>query len=115
MEQERDSLPVHEVPEGVVKPARPLPEARYVRVGAGDYVVPVALEDAGRALLCTHLNGRPLAVEHGGPWRLLVPGGRCYTSVKWVDCLELTAQAGPDSGRRIALSRTRIQGLTGGS
>lgn len=85
--------------------ARPLPTGRYVRVCAGEYAVPLPLAEAEEALLCTHLNGGPLPREHGGPWRLLVPGGSCYTSVKWVDRMVVTAEPGPEDGRRIALAR----------
>jgi DMSO/TMAO reductase YedYZ molybdopterin-dependent catalytic subunit len=85
--------------------AHPLPDVQWVRVGSGDYVVPLTLEDAESALLCDELNGQPLAVEHGAPWRLVVPGGSCFTSVKWVDRLELTATAGQQTGRDIARSR----------
>jgi DMSO/TMAO reductase YedYZ molybdopterin-dependent catalytic subunit len=75
----------------VVALAGPLPAARYVRVHAGEYIVSVPLDGAGAALLCDELNGRPLPPAHGAPWRLLVPGGACFTSVKWVDRLELAA------------------------
>ncbi len=81
------------------------PSARFVRVGSGEYVVPVPLADAERAVLCDRLNGEPLPVEHGAPWRLVIPGGVCYTSVKWVDSLEVTAEAGENSGQRIARAR----------
>ena len=50
--------------------ARPRPEARYVRVGADEYVVPLALDQAGLALLCDRLDGQPLSLAHGAPWRL---------------------------------------------
>lgn len=85
--------------------ARIDPSARFVRVGSGEYVVPVPLADAERALLCDRLNGAPLPVEHGAPWRLVIPGGVCYTSVKWIDRLEVTAEAGANSGQRIARAR----------
>jgi DMSO/TMAO reductase YedYZ molybdopterin-dependent catalytic subunit len=66
--------------------AQPLAHARYVRVRAGQYAIPLALGDAGTALLCDELNGEPLGLEHGGPWRLVVPGGHnhCFSrSVRW--------------------------------
>jgi DMSO/TMAO reductase YedYZ molybdopterin-dependent catalytic subunit len=85
--------------------AQPLPAARYVRVCSGDYSVPVHLNQAHAALLCDRLNGAPLAVEHGAPWRLLLPNGSCFTSVKWVTHLELTAEPGPNTGERIARAR----------
>jgi len=85
--------------------ARPLPEARYVRAGCGDWVVPLALADAVLGLICDELNGEPLTVEHGAPWRLVVSGGACYTSVKWLDHLELVSEGGEDDARRIAMAR----------
>lgn len=96
----------------VVALAGPLPAARYVRVHAGEYAVPVPLDDAGAALLCEEMNGQPLPAIHGGPWRLLVPGGACFTSVKWVDRLELTAGAGPNDGERIARARLQSRRLS---
>ncbi|MFZ5557602.1 MAG: molybdopterin-dependent oxidoreductase [Pseudomonadota bacterium] len=83
------------------------PEARFVRVGSSDYVVPVSLEDAQRALLCDRLNGEPLPQKNGAPWRLSVPGAVCFTSVKWVDRLTLAAEPGENTGQRIARSRPR--------
>jgi DMSO/TMAO reductase YedYZ molybdopterin-dependent catalytic subunit len=91
----------------VIALAGSLPNARYVRVHAGDYVVPVALADAHAALLCDDMDGRSLPAVHGAPWRLLLPGGACFTSVKWVDRLELTAAPGPHDGERIARTRLR--------
>jgi DMSO/TMAO reductase YedYZ molybdopterin-dependent catalytic subunit len=91
----------------VIGLAGPLPSARYVRVHAGDFVVPVPLDGAARALLCDEMNGRPLTAAHGAPWRLLVPGGQCFTSVKWVDRLELSADPGANDGERIARARLR--------
>ncbi|CAN5631184.1 hypothetical protein BH10CHL1_BH10CHL1_33160 [soil metagenome] len=36
-----------------------LPTAKYVRVGAGEYVVPVLLQEAAQALLADTLNDHP--------------------------------------------------------
>jgi len=69
--------------------------------------VPLALADAERRLVCDELNGEPLTVDHGAPWRLVVSGGGCYTNVKWLDHLELVANPGEDDARRIALSRSK--------
>ncbi|HEX6800197.1 MAG TPA: molybdopterin-dependent oxidoreductase [Ktedonobacterales bacterium] len=85
-----------------------LPEARYVRVCAGPYWIALPLADCESALLCDRLNGAPLAREHGAPWRLVVPGAACFTSVKWVRALELAAEAGDETAERIA--RTRLAG-----
>jgi DMSO/TMAO reductase YedYZ molybdopterin-dependent catalytic subunit len=93
--------------------ARTDPSARYVRVCSGEYVVPLPLDEADQAILCDRLNEEPLPAEHGAPWRLVIPGGVCYTSVKWVDRLEVTAEAGDSSGQRIALGR--IAEKTGGT
>jgi DMSO/TMAO reductase YedYZ molybdopterin-dependent catalytic subunit len=87
--------------------ARPQPAARYVRVRSGDYAVPLPLAQAAHALLCDHLDGAPLAVEHGAPWRLVVLGGVCYSSVKWVTHLDLTAEPGEPTGEHIARARLR--------
>ena len=84
---------------------RTRPEARYVRVSSGGYAVPLPLADAERALLAEALNGQPLSLEHGGPWRLVMPGGVCFTGVKWVDHLQLTLEPGEDSGQAIARAR----------
>jgi Oxidoreductase molybdopterin binding domain len=56
-------------------------EARWIQASAGAFSVPLATEEAGRALLATHLGGQLLPVEHGGPGRLVVPGADCLTSV----------------------------------
>jgi DMSO/TMAO reductase YedYZ molybdopterin-dependent catalytic subunit len=90
--------------------ADPVPEARFVCVKAGPYGVPVALEDAAGVLLCDRLDDAPLSVENGGPWRLVVPGSRYFTSVKWVDNLEITAEAPDNSAERIARARARARG-----
>ncbi len=83
--------------------------ARYVRVSAGPYGVPVAIADAGSVLLCDRIAGEPIGVEQGGPWRLVVPGRLHYTSVKWVDRLELTADEPDDSASRLAAARARAR------
>lgn len=91
--------------------ARPRAEARYVRVCSGDFVVPVPLEQADAAILADSLDGAPLTVDHGAPWRLVLPGAACFTSVKWVDRLVLAAEPGPNAGERIARARlTRAAG-----
>jgi len=103
--------------ETLIALAQPLPEARHVRVGAGAYEVTLALDSLDGALLCDALDGKPLSPEHGAPWRLLVPGDKCFTSVKWVDRIEVAADLGQPTGERIARERLRQQGLplAGGS
>ncbi|MDQ2652885.1 MAG: molybdopterin-dependent oxidoreductase [Chloroflexota bacterium] len=87
--------------------ASPLPEARFVRVCAGPYATPIALDVAAQALLCDQLGGEELPLERGGPWRLVIPETRYYTSVKWVDLLEITAEPPDNSAERLARARNR--------
>jgi len=89
----------------VLAAAQPLPTARYVRVCAGVYATPVPLASSQDVLLCDHMDDHPLTRDDGGPWRLLWPGHACFTSVKHVARLELTADAGPEDAKRIALGR----------
>lgn len=85
-----------------------LPEARYVRVVSGDYyVLPLSLDDAANGLLCDTLGGEPLSFEHGAPWRLLLPGGECFSSVKWVQQLDVVAEPGENTAKQIATARLR--------
>ena len=86
---------------------QPLADARWVRVCAGAYEVTLDVALRPDALLCDELNGDRLTREHGARWRLLVPGDKCFTSVKWVDRLEFTSQPGEPVGERIA--RARLQ------
>lgn len=91
--------------------AAPLPEARFVRVCAGPYATPIALDVAGRALLCDQLGGEELPLERGGPWRLVIPETRYYTSVKWVDLLQVTAEPPDNSAERLAQVRNRARAV----
>jgi DMSO/TMAO reductase YedYZ molybdopterin-dependent catalytic subunit len=58
----------------------------------GDYTTNLALEDVtgGRAWVAHTYDGEPLAPEHGGPARLLVPHLYFWKSAKWVRRLTLT-------------------------
>lgn len=87
--------------------AAPRPEARFVCVCAGPYATPIALADADHVLLCDRLADGELPLEADGPWRLVVPGTRYYTSVKWVELLEVTADPPDNSAERIAQARAR--------
>lgn len=80
-------------------------QARFVQASAGEFSVPLSLDAARRALLATRLGDTPLPREHGWPVRLVVPGDDCFTSVKWLDRIELRAQPGANTGRDIALGR----------
>ena len=89
----------------VLSLVRATAEAQWIQASAGAFSVPLAVHDAGRALLATHLGGQDLPIEHGGPVRLVVPGADCFTSVKWLNHLEFRAEPGANTGREIALRR----------
>jgi DMSO/TMAO reductase YedYZ molybdopterin-dependent catalytic subunit len=79
---------------------------------SGGFVIPLDRTEAAAALLAEELNGEPLPVERGAPWRLIVPGGRCFTSVKWVTRLEVAAERGRDTGERIEQAQMRRAATT---
>jgi DMSO/TMAO reductase YedYZ molybdopterin-dependent catalytic subunit len=63
----------------------------------GGYTTNLALEDvaAGKAWVAYEYDGEPLAPEHGGPARLLVPHLYFWKSAKWVRGLTLTPDDEP--------------------
>ena len=68
------------------------PESTHVMVHCtGGYTTNLPLEDfaATRALLVDRHNDAPLAAEHGGPLRLVVPHLYAWKSAKWVNGIEL--------------------------
>ncbi|HEY2520343.1 MAG TPA: sulfite oxidase-like oxidoreductase [Streptosporangiaceae bacterium] len=72
--------------------ARPLPSASYVLAhSTTGYTTNLPLDDVtgGKAWVVWEYDGRPLAREHGGPARLLVPHLYFWKSAKWVSGLEL--------------------------
>lgn len=52
--------------------------------------VPVADLTTGKAMIALKFGGQPLAVDHGGPARLLVPHLYFWKSAKWVNGLQFT-------------------------
>lgn len=68
-------------------------DACYVTVAAADFATSFPLADVlnGTGLLALYLDGNPIPKAHGGPFRLIVPGRECFTSIKWIDRIELTA------------------------
>jgi DMSO/TMAO reductase YedYZ molybdopterin-dependent catalytic subunit len=78
--------------------ARPRPEAAYVMAhSVTGYTTNLPLADItdNKAWLAWEYDGRPLAVEHGGPVRLLVPHLYFWKSAKWMTRLELMAADQP--------------------
>jgi DMSO/TMAO reductase YedYZ molybdopterin-dependent catalytic subunit len=72
--------------------ARPQASARYVLASSTTgYTTNLPLDDVtgGKAWVVWEYDGRPLAREHGGPARLLVPHLYFWKSAKWVSGLQL--------------------------
>jgi len=73
---------------------KPKPEARFVIQHSYDgYTTNVSLEDfAGEnVLLASRWEGEPIANEHGGPVRLVLPHLYFWKSAKWLTRLEFVA------------------------
>ena len=74
------------------------PEATAVMVHSfGGYTTNLLLSDLARPenLLAHTHNGQPLATEHGGPMRLVVPRLYFWKSAKWVRGLDLHLEDEP--------------------
>jgi DMSO/TMAO reductase YedYZ molybdopterin-dependent catalytic subunit len=72
--------------------------AGYVLAFAdGGYTTNLPLEEVtgGKAWIAHTYEGEPLAPEHGGPARLLIPHLYLWKSAKWVRGLRLTAEDEP--------------------
>jgi DMSO/TMAO reductase YedYZ molybdopterin-dependent catalytic subunit len=70
-------------------------EASHVLVHCyGGYTTNLPLEDflSEHALLADRHNGEPLAVDHGGPVRLVIPHLYAWKSAKWVQGIELLSE-----------------------
>ena len=66
------------------------------RLTAFERSLPLAVALHPDTLLATHMNGEPLAPEHGAPVRLVVPGRYAVADVKWL--VEARAVREPFSG-----------------
>jgi len=65
------------------------PGTRSVEVrSATGYARRFGASDLDGIVLATHMDGAPLAPEHGAPARLVAPGRRGYWWVKWVTDVE---------------------------
>ncbi|WP_028135237.1 sulfite oxidase-like oxidoreductase [Bradyrhizobium japonicum] len=77
---------------------QPREDARFVVLHSYDgYTTNLALEDfaAEDALLAHSWSGRPLAEEHGGPVRLVVPHLYFWKSAKWLQAIEFRTEDAP--------------------
>ena len=76
-----------------------LPEARYVTIHAYDRGwttnMPLASFLAEDALVALTHDGEPLAREHGGPARLVIPRLYGWKSAKWIAGVEVRAEDRP--------------------
>lgn len=78
--------------------AQPTEDARYVVMECEQgfttsLPLPVLLEDG--VMLSHGYDGQPLAAEHGGPVRMLVPQRYFYKSAKWLRGLKFVAEDEP--------------------
>jgi DMSO/TMAO reductase YedYZ molybdopterin-dependent catalytic subunit len=77
---------------------KPLPAARFVVAHAEQGFtanLPLAALEEENAVVCYEADGGPLAPEHGGPVRLVVPSRYFWKSAKWLTGLELVAADKP--------------------
>ncbi|WP_407121989.1 sulfite oxidase-like oxidoreductase [Bradyrhizobium sp. STM 3561] len=77
---------------------QPREDARFVVLHSYDgYTTNLALEDfaAEDALLAHSWSGQPLAEEHGGPVRLVVPHLYFWKSAKWLQAIEFLTEDAP--------------------
>ena len=76
----------------LLEAARPQPSASYVLATSHTgYTTNLPLDDVtgGKAWVVWEYDGQPLARDHGGPARLLVPHLYFWKSAKWVSGLRL--------------------------
>ena len=83
----------------------PNPEIKHVQfVGAEAYGASIPVEKAvdklGDVLLAYKMNDKPLALDHGYPLRLLVPGTVAARSVKWITRIRLSDEESPSQWQR---------------
>ncbi len=84
-------------------------ETHFINVSAGPYAFAVGIDRAGEAILADRLDGEPIDVTQGGPWRLIIPEERLCNSVKWVDAIEFSLDTPNRSAERIAEARARAR------
>jgi len=78
--------------------AQPLPEARFVTLhGYDGYTtnLPLTALLDPEVLVAHGVDGGPLAPEHGGPVRLVVPRRYAWKSAKWLKAMEFHAEDRP--------------------
>ena len=80
----------------------------------GDYSTNIPIEDLieGKAMIATRYEGNPLAPEHGGPARLLVPHLYFWKSAKWAWRLQFITSDRPGFWRSSAITSMAIRGVS---
>jgi DMSO/TMAO reductase YedYZ molybdopterin-dependent catalytic subunit len=70
------------------------PTAFVLAHSYGGYSTNVSVADLaqGKAMVAINYDGQPLAADHGGPARLLVPHLYFWKSAKWVNGLQFTTR-----------------------
>jgi DMSO/TMAO reductase YedYZ molybdopterin-dependent catalytic subunit len=89
-----EGVPIREILQRV----KPLESARYVVAHSWTgYTTNLPLADLSMddVLIALSHDGAPLATEHGGPVRLVVPQLYAYKSAKWLSGLEFIAEDHP--------------------
>ncbi|HZS30985.1 MAG TPA: sulfite oxidase-like oxidoreductase [Gaiellaceae bacterium] len=83
---------------------KPQPAAHFVVAHAPQGFtanLPLAALEEESAMVCYEADGEPLAPEHGGPVRLVVPSRYFWKSAKWLNGLELVAADKPGFWERL--------------
>lgn len=94
----------------LVPRARPGSSCRYVELDALDgYTACLLLEDLleDNVLLADRLNGEPIPLAHGAPFRLVVPQLYGYKSIKHVSAIRPRADYHRSHADRITLAHPR--------
>ena len=97
----------------LAKLCRPLPSARFAIAWAEhDFTtnVPLISIEDELALLATHADGEPLALEHGYPLRLVIPHKYFWKSAKWLRESSSSPPIARGSGSATATTTTPIPG-----
>lgn len=83
----------------ILRSVKPLSSAHYVNLyGADGYSRSVPIEDVKEyGLIATRLDGLPLSLVHGSPWRVFLPGWYGMDSVKWINRIELASAPLPSN------------------
>lgn len=82
----------------IAERAKPLPAARVVMEHSyGGYTTNMLLEEMydDEVILADTYGGQPLARDHGGPLRMVVPKLYFWKSAKWLNGLELLERNAP--------------------